>query len=392
MARTPNHHRTGLIGQDYPIDPYRSDLDKAYDPYDRDWRTGNPSRPPALPNLQVGDIVTIEDEGGWRTVPYELRVNKVMTTRFEAGRVPFNSYTLREITSGRHGSVSTVVAVNGDPVKGRPTRVRNGDASALADLIAERDFAAMQHRYGSNSRAHDRYEDEHHALTAMIGGRSGRRGKRTRNGGLDGFDLYKEFADEIGTMADRHSILHKYAPSLHKIALSQVGQTGDTPYEQALKNQVLCLWQFLSRHLLPDVAAAVGCEGAYDPITSLPPAVDRDTFYDVQAEYGACMAPKWRVNPPDGEASRALDKRLEQMDTYGHEALRQAAMSRDFLERFEKAVASGKSESYLQTLLNNPANLRSLRELPIVAAYAVESAALARVPLKVLERAMREGL
>ena len=41
--RRPNHHRTGIIGQDYPIDPYRPDLHKAFDPYDRDWRTGNPA-------------------------------------------------------------------------------------------------------------------------------------------------------------------------------------------------------------------------------------------------------------------------------------------------------------------------------------------------------------
>ena len=44
-GRTPNHHRTGLIGDDYPIDPYRPDLDTAFDPYDRDWRTPNPRRP-----------------------------------------------------------------------------------------------------------------------------------------------------------------------------------------------------------------------------------------------------------------------------------------------------------------------------------------------------------
>jgi hypothetical protein len=43
LRRTPNHHRTGLIGDDYPIDPYRPDLDTAFDPYDRDWRTPNPS-------------------------------------------------------------------------------------------------------------------------------------------------------------------------------------------------------------------------------------------------------------------------------------------------------------------------------------------------------------
>jgi len=41
LGRTPNHHRTGLIGDDYPIDPYRPDLDTAFDPYDRDWRTPN---------------------------------------------------------------------------------------------------------------------------------------------------------------------------------------------------------------------------------------------------------------------------------------------------------------------------------------------------------------
>jgi hypothetical protein len=39
--RRPNHHRTGIIGQDYPIDPYRPDLHTAFDPYDRDWRTPN---------------------------------------------------------------------------------------------------------------------------------------------------------------------------------------------------------------------------------------------------------------------------------------------------------------------------------------------------------------
>jgi len=42
--RRPNHHRTGIIGQDYPIDPYRPDLHTAFDPYDRDWRTGNPAK------------------------------------------------------------------------------------------------------------------------------------------------------------------------------------------------------------------------------------------------------------------------------------------------------------------------------------------------------------
>jgi hypothetical protein len=41
MGRTPNHHRTGLIGDDYPIDPYRADAANAYDPYDRYWRTPN---------------------------------------------------------------------------------------------------------------------------------------------------------------------------------------------------------------------------------------------------------------------------------------------------------------------------------------------------------------
>ena len=41
--RTPNHHRTGILSEDYPMDPYNKDLDKAYDPYDRYWRTGNPS-------------------------------------------------------------------------------------------------------------------------------------------------------------------------------------------------------------------------------------------------------------------------------------------------------------------------------------------------------------
>ncbi len=34
--RTPNHHRTGIIGQDYPIDPYkRGELTD--DPYNRYW-------------------------------------------------------------------------------------------------------------------------------------------------------------------------------------------------------------------------------------------------------------------------------------------------------------------------------------------------------------------
>lgn len=302
-------------------------------------RARNPSKPPAIPNLKVGDIVTVQDASNWSTAPYERRVLKVMKTRFDVGGVgPFDAYTLMQITSGRHGLESTVVAVNGVPVRGRTPKV-------LA---------------------------------------------RVRNGGLGPFDLYKEFAEEIRTMADRHSVLHKYAPALHKIALSQVGLAGDTPYEQALKNQVLCLWQFLSRHLLPDVAAAVGCEGAYDPITSLPPAADRGTFYEVQAEYGACVAPHWRVQPPDREASRALDKRLEQMDAYAHEALRQAALAREFLERYERAVARGSAG--VEAMVSNEANLRAFRELPIVAAYAVESAALARVPLKVLERAMREGL
>ncbi len=42
-GRTPNHHRTGILSEDYPMDPYNKDLDKAFDPYDRYWRTGNPS-------------------------------------------------------------------------------------------------------------------------------------------------------------------------------------------------------------------------------------------------------------------------------------------------------------------------------------------------------------
>jgi hypothetical protein len=42
--RKPNHHRTGLIGDDYPIDPYRADLASAYDPYDRYWRSPNGRR------------------------------------------------------------------------------------------------------------------------------------------------------------------------------------------------------------------------------------------------------------------------------------------------------------------------------------------------------------
>ena len=41
-GRVPNHHRTGILSEDYPMDPYNKDLDKAYDPYDRYWRTGNP--------------------------------------------------------------------------------------------------------------------------------------------------------------------------------------------------------------------------------------------------------------------------------------------------------------------------------------------------------------
>ena len=42
-GRTPNHHRTRILSEDYPMDPYNKDLDKAFDPYDRYWRTGNPS-------------------------------------------------------------------------------------------------------------------------------------------------------------------------------------------------------------------------------------------------------------------------------------------------------------------------------------------------------------
>ena len=43
-GRTPNHHRTGILSEDYPMDPYNKDLDKAFDPYDRYWRTGNPGQ------------------------------------------------------------------------------------------------------------------------------------------------------------------------------------------------------------------------------------------------------------------------------------------------------------------------------------------------------------
>jgi hypothetical protein len=170
-----------------------------------------------------------------------------------------------------------------------------------------------------------------------------------------------------------------------------VGQTGDTPYEQALKNQVLCLWQFLSRHLLPDVAEAVGCDSYnFGEITELPPAFDRESLYEHTEAFGRTWAPQWQVSPPDGEASRALDKRLEQMRVHAGEALRQAYLAVEFLERYDRAVA--RNSPNLEAMASNPLNLRPFRELPIVAAYAVESAALARVPLKVLERAMREGL
>ena len=301
-------------------------------------RARNPGKQPAIPNLKVGDIVTVQDASNWSTTPYERRVLKVMKTRFDVGGVgPFDAYTLMQMTSGKYGLESTVVAVNGVPVRGRTPRV-------LA---------------------------------------------RVRNGGLDDFSLRTEFAEEIRTMADRHSVLHKYAPALYKLAEPHPPIPG-LSFEGTVLQQVLGLWRFLSLHLLPDVAAAVGCEGAYDPITSLPPAVDRDTFYEVQAEYGACVAPHWRVQPPDREPTRALDKRLEQMDSYAHEALRQAALAREFLERYERAVARGSAGA--EAMVSNPVNLRAFRELPIVAAYAVESAALARVPLKVLERAMREGL
>jgi hypothetical protein len=40
--RTPNHHRTGILSEDYPADPYRADLPQHFDPYDRDGRMGNP--------------------------------------------------------------------------------------------------------------------------------------------------------------------------------------------------------------------------------------------------------------------------------------------------------------------------------------------------------------
>jgi hypothetical protein len=40
--RKPNHHRTGILSEDYPMDPYRRDLAAAYDPYDAYWRSPNP--------------------------------------------------------------------------------------------------------------------------------------------------------------------------------------------------------------------------------------------------------------------------------------------------------------------------------------------------------------
>ena len=62
-GRTPNHHRTGILSEDYPADPYTRDLAQHFDPYDRDGRRVNPTeksaRHSAEGGLEVNAVVEI---------------------------------------------------------------------------------------------------------------------------------------------------------------------------------------------------------------------------------------------------------------------------------------------------------------------------------------------
>jgi hypothetical protein len=56
-SRIANHHRTGILSEDYPADPYRNDLDKVFDPYDTygRMRNGTPAPPGSL--MAKGEFV-----------------------------------------------------------------------------------------------------------------------------------------------------------------------------------------------------------------------------------------------------------------------------------------------------------------------------------------------
>ena len=82
---------------------------------------------PAIPDLKVGDIVTVKDHSEWSSTPYNRRVTKVMKTRFFVGGVgAFDAVTLTQYLNGPDVIPSSVIAVNGVPVKPRSERKRNG--------------------------------------------------------------------------------------------------------------------------------------------------------------------------------------------------------------------------------------------------------------------------
>jgi hypothetical protein len=113
-GRTPNHHRTGILSEDYPIDPYNKDLDKAYDPYDRYWRAGNPvgnsGRAPNPGRCSVTNtylIVSPKDRGDRRRfvcgngLSFSLRAGKYLFSKPQSETGPWESvevaYTSRPV-------------------------------------------------------------------------------------------------------------------------------------------------------------------------------------------------------------------------------------------------------------------------------------------------------
>ena len=136
-GRTPNHHRTGILSEDYPMDPYNKDLDKAFDPYDRYWRTGNPS---ALYS------VAIDGRPVYSSHLKDQAMRRFMHQR-DSGR--------GEVTLSIDGDVAYRVGKGGAMRVGNPLRDSDGRGYVNGYFIGEREDLYQADLAGMNLRGAD---------------------------------------------------------------------------------------------------------------------------------------------------------------------------------------------------------------------------------------------
>lgn len=121
LKRKPNHHRTGILSEDYPMDPYRRDLAKAYDPYDAYWRSPNGRRANA---------------GGSDYEIYEADIPGQYSVVYVGD--PKGRYRLKNIQSNGYGYEGGIKPIEYARIKKRNRRLSLSDLPPVVRAVAEK--------------------------------------------------------------------------------------------------------------------------------------------------------------------------------------------------------------------------------------------------------------